>query len=177
MVLFSTIDMFQREERMRRPEKQIVDPRKLLTILAKALVGRLGTIGPNGPMIKPVNPLLYDGAIYFHSSPVGEKIEHIMNDPRVCFAVDEETIYHPATTDPCEASFDFRSVIVTGNATFITDPGVKTDILNRLMNKFQPDGPCALVTPELSRGVAVVKITIDAITGKVSPPPHADDAD
>lgn len=154
---------------MRRNEKVITDRKRIESILAVCQVGRVATCGPNGPMIKPVNFVYIDGAFYFHSALTGEKIDHIRANPKVCFEVDGEHEFIPATTDPCKASYQYESVIATGEATFVEEPEEKVYVLNALMEKYQPKGGYKALTEKMAETVAVIRIDVNKMTAKNSP--------
>lgn len=71
--------------------------------------GRLAVIGPDGPMIYPVNAIVDHGSIVFRTNE-GEKLDSIRADPRVSFEVDG--------LEPSGATA--WSVIVRGTATEVT---------------------------------------------------------
>jgi len=152
---------------MRRAKKEILDKEQIRHILQTAHVGRLGTMGKDGyPMIKPLN-FVHDGeAIYFHGAREGEKMEDIRRHDRVCFEVDVPIRYMPATDDPCRAFYLYQSVIVRGRTTILESPEEKRRILAALMEKYQPEGGYGEFPVEKIAATAVVKISIEEITGK-----------
>ena len=152
---------------MRRANKEITDKTQIDEILARAPVGRLGTIGRDGyPVVKPLNFVYMGACIYFHSAGAGEKIEDLRRDNRVCFEVDVPLRYVKATGDPCTAKYLYRSVILKGRVTFIEDPNEKRATLNALMEKYQPEGGYG-DSPEGKLALtAVLRIDIEDMTGK-----------
>ena len=156
---------------MRRDEKRITDDSKVISLLASATIGRLGTSGPDGPMIKPVNFIFMDDCFYFHSALLGEKIDHIKGNPRVVFQVERVLEYIPAKEKPCKASQAYESVIARGHAEFVEAPKEKVLILNALMKKHQPDGGYRPVDEPDAATVAVVRIRVESMTAKHSPKP------
>lgn len=152
---------------MRHSEREIRDRRQIIELLDCCHVGRLGTIGADGmPLIKPVNFVFWDNHIYFHTSLKGEKIQDIARDNRVCFEVDMPIAYVPAKGDPCDAGYDYRSIIIKGRAELIADKEEKTAALQRLLAKYQPEGGYgAIPEPKLSI-TGVVKITVEELSGK-----------
>ena len=156
---------------MRRKDKRITDDSKVMTLLASATIGRLATTGPDGPMIKPVNFIYLDDCFYFHSALVGEKIEHIKADPRVAFQVERVLEYIPAGEKPCKASQAYECVIAVGGAEMVEEPMEKVRILNALMEKHQPEGGYRPVSEPDAATVAVIRVVVEKMTAKVSPPP------
>ena len=154
---------------MRRNEKTLTDKAEIEKILSTAGVGRLATTSHEGPMIKPVNFVYINGALYFHSAPVGEKVDHIRSNPKVCFELEGNVEFLPATSNPCDASYRYQSVIAKGKAVFIEEPEYKVKILTALMEKYQPNGGYNTMTDKMAASVAVVRIDVDEMTAKSSP--------
>ena len=89
---------------------------------------------------------------------------------QVCFEVDEpgETI---ANVDPCKFSFKYKSVIAFGTVRFLQNQGEKTDVLRKLVEKYDTNKIAVKeIGPEKVDDVEVGEITIEHITGKTSPP-------
>jgi hypothetical protein len=86
---------------MRREHSEVTNPREIERILRETNIGRMASTGDDGyPYITPVNFVYYEGAIYFHSAPDGEKLDNIARNPRVCFEVDAPLSYLDAGFDP-----------------------------------------------------------------------------
>ena len=152
---------------MRRPEREIKDKETIAAILERSPVGRIATVNLKGfPVIKPVNFLYWDGKIYIHSSTKGEKIRDIRRGSPVCFEVDEPIAYAPATGPACMAGYYYRSVIIKGMAAVLTDRDEKLKVLERLMEKYQPEGGYGAIPEEFLKKTAVIEISIREITGK-----------
>ena len=112
----------------------------MIAMLEQSPVGRMATINQKGiPVIKPVNFLYWDGKIYIHSSMKGEKIEDIQRGSPVCFEVDEPIAYVMAGKVPAKPGYYYRSIIIKGKASFVKDPHKKIKILERMMEKYQPE--------------------------------------
>ena len=136
-------------------------------MLEHSLVGRIATINRKGiPVIKPINFLYWDGKIYFHSSTKGEKIGDIRRRGTICFEVDEPIAFVPATGSACRSSYYYRSIIVKGNAAIVNQQEKKLKILERLMEKYQPEGGYGGITEETLKRTAVIEISIQEMTGK-----------
>jgi nitroimidazol reductase NimA-like FMN-containing flavoprotein (pyridoxamine 5'-phosphate oxidase superfamily) len=152
---------------MRHPERKINDRETIETLLKHKDVGRIATINRKGfPVIKPVNFVYLGGKIYIHSSKKGEKSEDIRRGSPVCFELDEPIAYVHAKGSACTANYFFRSVIVKGTAVLLTDRDKKLEVLERLMEKYQPEGGYGAVSEEALRKTAVIEISIKEITGK-----------
>jgi nitroimidazol reductase NimA-like FMN-containing flavoprotein (pyridoxamine 5'-phosphate oxidase superfamily) len=130
-------------------------------------VGRIATVDQKGfPVIKPVNFLYLDGRVYLHSSAKGEKIEDIQRGSPVCFEVDDPVAYVVAGVSDCEASYYYRSIVIKGKAAFVKDRDKKRRILERMMEKYQPEGANGEMPAEILEKTAVIEILIKEITGK-----------
>ena len=154
---------------MRRKDKTINEQAAIDALLAEVNIGRLGTNGPGGPMIKPVNFVYLNGAFYFHSATEGEKIGHIMADSRVVFQVERVLEYISAEGKPCGANQAYECVIARGKAVIVEDPQECMSALNALMGKHQPEGGFAPLTAKMLGGVAVVRVDVEEMTAKASP--------
>jgi uncharacterized protein len=152
---------------MRRRDRELRNKETIVAILVQSPVGRMATINRKGfPVIKPVNFLYWDGKIYLHSSTKGEKISDIRRGSPICFEVDEPIAYVMAMGPACRSSYYYRSVILKGNAAIVSQPNKKLKILERLMEKYQPEGGYGEVTEEILKRTAVIEISIEEITGK-----------
>lgn len=136
-------------------------------MLEQSPVGRIGTINRKGlPVIKPVNFFYRDGKIYIHSSRKGEKIEDIRRGSPVCFEIDEPIAFVPAKGTACKAQYYYRSIIARGKATLMSRRDKKLEILERMMEKYQPEGGYEAIPEEVLKKTAVIEISIEKITGK-----------
>lgn len=152
---------------MRVAKKEMRDREAIHEVLRQCAVGRLGTVGPDGfPMIKPLNYVFFDGAIYFHSAREGEKTDDIRRDNRVCFEVDLPIRFVKAAGNPCTAGYRYRSVIIKGRARIVEDRDERLAALAALMAKYQPDGGYGAFPEEKLALTAVVAIDIVEMTGK-----------
>jgi len=152
---------------MRRKEREVKDRSVIDTILERSIVGRIATINREGiPVIKPLNFLYWDKKIYFHSATEGEKMEDIQRGSPICFEVDEPLSYLQAKGPACNASYCYRSVVVKGKGILIAPVEKKKLILEKLMEKYQPEGGYGEVSEEVIKKTAVVEVSIDQITGK-----------
>jgi hypothetical protein len=152
---------------MRRRDRELRNKETILGILKQSAVGRMATVSRKGfPVIKPVNFLYWDGKIYLHSSTKGEKISDIRRGSPVCFEVDEPIAYVTAVGPACRSTYYYRSIIVKGNAVIVSRLDKKLEILERLMEKYQPEGGYEGVVEEILKRTAVIEISIHEITGK-----------
>ena len=147
------------------PQRWITDRRQMAEFLARAKVGHLGTSRDGQPYVVPVAFVYRDGCIYIHSGRGGRKIEHIQENPRVCFAVAElEDVYLGATA--CAHSLRYTSVIAHGQARLIADPGQKRRALQWLVGKYAPGSAPERFSEQALAGVEVIEIVVEEMTEK-----------
>ena len=158
---------------MRRKEKEITGRARLEKILARARVCRLAMTadGPQGPApyVVPVFFACRDGRLYVHCAREGRKLELLARNPRVCVEVDEERAIVPAEK-PCAFTSVFRSVIASGTAAQVLEPGAKRKALDLLMAKYagRSTGPGFEFSDATLENTVVLEITLAEISGKQS---------
>lgn len=153
---------------MRHPSREIRNSRTIVALLERSPVGRIATVNRNGfPVIKPVNYLYRDGKLYIHSSRKGEKVRDIRRGSPVCFEVDQPIAYVSASKDSaCRASYCYRSVILKGRAALVKRRAIKREILEGLMEKYQPEGGYGMIPEDILDKTAVIEISVGKATGK-----------
>ncbi|NTW59365.1 MAG: pyridoxamine 5'-phosphate oxidase family protein [Nitrospirae bacterium] len=152
---------------MRKANKEIRDQSVIVHLLRTCHVGRLATNGRDGwPMVKPVNFAHENGRIYIHSALEGEKIDDIRRDSRVCFETDLPIAFVRAGTQPCEAEYLYRSVIVKGRASLVSDEAERAAAFKGLMDKYQPEGGYGAYLPGKLARTGIIRIDIEEMTGK-----------
>jgi len=152
---------------------EIKSKEKIKEFLDKEHVGRIATIDQNGyPQIIPMNFVFLNDAIYMHSHTKGEKLENVTRNEKVGFEVDRELEFLPSYfEDPKDASLAdtlYISVVIKGKGKIVNDKQEKTNALNGLMKKYQPEGRYEPISPEMQvlDEVAIIKVTPDMIRGK-----------
>ncbi|MDQ0172044.1 pyridoxamine 5'-phosphate oxidase family protein [Paenibacillus tundrae] len=162
---------------MRRKEFTLEEEQEIITFLDQCSFGFLGTISPDGqPRVTPLNFVYMDGCFYFHGSLAGEKMKQIKQNTSVSFTVAEEFSLIPSYfTDPelaCPATSFFKSVMAFGQAEPVKDLEIKGRVLQRFMEKLQPQGgyvPIDATDPRYTgqlKAVAVVQIAPERLTAK-----------
>lgn len=148
---------------MRRKAQQMSEA-DCLAVLARAQEGVLSVQGDDGyPYGVPVNFLYADGRILLHCAREGHKMDALRRSDKVSFCVvDERTVV------PSEYSTAYRSVILFGRARVVEEAEAMIPLLDALAARFVPDGPDArrIYIDKYLRGVAVVEIAVEHMTGK-----------
>ena len=135
-------------------------------ILRNAFYGVLSTISEDGiPYGIPLNHVLAENKLYFHSSLTGHKLDNIMLYPNVCFTVVGETEMLPEIY-----TAHFKSVVAFGQIRKLEKPDEITKAVNLLCEKNMPNHMAnvnKVIAAHLSR-LCALEMTIDYITGKES---------
>lgn len=158
------MEAYSMDHSMRRQEKRFSEERSY-EILREADYGILSTVSKEGiPYGVPLNFVLSNGDIYFHSASEGHKVDNLEANPEVAFCVVGETKILPESFDT-----SYESVIVFGIAEEV-HAAKKRRALEALLKKFSPDfyeRGLKFIEDNLDR-VRVFKISIERITGKAN---------
>jgi nitroimidazol reductase NimA-like FMN-containing flavoprotein (pyridoxamine 5'-phosphate oxidase superfamily) len=137
-------------------------------LLNKAQVGRIATQNPEGyPYVVPVHFVYHNGKIYIHGLPKGQKIENIINNPKVGFEIDEMLdLKYDGVEIGCDVNTEFNSVIAIGNAAILKDLADKREVLNKIVDKYTPHLSGKELPEGMVLGTAVIEIATMECTGK-----------
>ena len=159
---------------MRRREFAMTE-QQALCFLREAEVLHLAFTRPDGaPVLRSLNAAVMGDWLLFHGAPAGEKAACI-GRPVVVQAEQVVATIPSYFTDPeraCPATTFFRSVQVHGSLERISDPHVKAEALQQLMQRYQPEGGHAKVSfddpryQNAVRGVLVFGVRLGNVTGK-----------
>lgn len=153
------------EKREVRRSDRILPEDKSTELLLSGEFGVLSTVGKdNQPYGVPLSYIYYEDKIYFHCALTGHKLDNIALNGNVSFTVVDgvEAVYANNFTTL------YKSVIVFGKCTEVTDKGIKSEVLKRLCQKYLPlhmDKAEADINKSLHR-TAVYAVTAEYITGK-----------
>ncbi len=120
----------------------------------------------NYPYIIPVNFVVKNKYLYFHSATEGKKIEILRKNSNVCFEMDIHTEIVKGKS-PCVWGMKYLSVIGFGRAFFIDNSNEKKKVLNMLMEKYAGEGDYVYAEEALQKMI-VIGVIIEKITGKKS---------
>ncbi|MDR2846268.1 MAG: pyridoxamine 5'-phosphate oxidase family protein [Candidatus Methanoplasma sp.] len=137
-------------------------------LLSSAQTGVLATLDEEGyPYAVPIQFIYINGKIYVHGLPKGQKIGNILRDGRVSFTTYvAEGLIIGKEGNPCDVNTQYKSVVVRGDASFVSDPDVKKEVLLKLTAKYVPQYSSADIPDKAVRGTGVIEIVPVAITGK-----------
>ena len=163
----SFILMRNKEEIMRRKDREITDKNKMQKIISRAQVCYLGMSQDNMPYVIPINFGYQENTIYFHCALKGEKIKILKGNPNVCmvFNRDNKLVNDIAQDD---WTMYYKSVIAYGKAEFILDIAEKQNAINIMFHHYGgKDYP--LSEPVLAKTM-FIKVEIEKMTGKQNIP-------
>jgi len=130
-------------------------------LMETAEVIHLATLKEDGaPTLRPVNFLYWDGKVYVHTGPKSGKIAQIRRDPRVCLEIEQIIKYVPAKDNPCTATYSCRSIVAEGEARLVAGKEKKCEILQKMMEKYQPEGGFRPLSIDDTEIVAIIEIEI-----------------
>lgn len=120
----------------------------------------------HGHQLRPVHPIVHDGAVWFHGAPKGEKADWV--GERVTLAAHQVVCSVPShwrhPERACPATTYYRSAQVEGILVAEQDLDRKAAVLQALMERYQPEGKHRPITADdplyraAVRGLAVVRV-------------------
>ena len=156
---------------MRRKDRQITEIEAIRAILDKAKVLHLAMIDGDRPYVVPLNYgyTLENGALtlYLHSAREGRKLDVLRQNDRVAFVLETNVSQVSGGDIPCKYGEAYASVMGEGRAVLLTDSAEKMAALSILMKT--QTGRTFSFTPEMTDGVAVIRIDVDSFTAKARP--------
>ncbi|MCD6425806.1 MAG: pyridoxamine 5'-phosphate oxidase family protein [Anaerolineales bacterium] len=152
---------------MRIKNKEINDRKTLDSIIHNAEICHLACCLNDQPYVIPIS-FGYDGkTIYFHTARAGKKNEIFLKNPQVSLGFETNIDLITDQDNACGWTFDFQSVIVTGEIKEINDPDLKNFGLNHIMLHYSNRN--WNIPQEEIRKTKTWQVRIDTITGKRSP--------
>ena len=150
---------------MRQTERELGSWAEIDLIIRHSQVCRLGLSDQGVPYVVPLC-FGYDGqALYFHCAQEGRKLEILRRNATVCFEFD--IVEGMVEADPaCAWTIRYRSVIGQGRAELVANAADKEHALSLIMAQYSKR--TFSFPPEVVRRTAVVKVTIESLTGKQS---------
>ena len=158
---------------MTKRERQITDPDKILEILDKAKVLRLGLCADNEPYVVPMNYgyVFEEGklVLYLHSAVRGKKLDMLRQNPRVFFELDCDLMPFEGRV-PCQYGLAYSSVMGRGTGYIVEDVEEKKRAMSVLMKT--QTGKDFSFEDRLVSMVAVIRIDVTEYTAKHRPVPE-----
>lgn len=163
---------------MRRSELSVATEEAFALLAGAPLVHVAGTTRAGRPVLRTVHHVFVDGIVAFHAAPAGEKLELLGREAVAGYdeIVAEVPSYSKDPERACPATTFYRSVQIHGRVEPITDPELRARVLQRLMQRFQPEGGHAPIDPRHAdyarlyrkavAGLLIAGIAPDHISGK-----------
>jgi nitroimidazol reductase NimA-like FMN-containing flavoprotein (pyridoxamine 5'-phosphate oxidase superfamily) len=161
---------------MRRKDRELTDKKDLLAILDEADVCRIAIQTRQAPYIVPLN-FGYSWeeclVLYFHCATEGRKLELLVQNNVVGFELDSGHELVKAET-ACSWGMKYRSIIGTGEVSFMEDEQEKARALGAIMRKYGHPSfagavgtglPSGFSAAEL-RSVTVFSLLVQELSGK-----------
>jgi len=165
--------------RVRRlPEKARYDEATIYAILDEARLCHVAAVLDGVAMTMPTLHFREGNTLYLHASRSNATLRSVLAAGRACVSA---TLYDGLrlARSGFESSIAYRSVVVVGAASEVTDPDEATRVLNGFVDAVLP-GRASEVRPmsERERNLTlVVAVSIDEASAKVSSGPTEDDED
>ncbi len=147
---------------MRRKDRAVTE-KEAIEILIKGEHGILSMCTPeNEGYGIPLNYVLDNHQIYFHSAAAGSKLDYLRTNNKVSFCVVGNT-----TVIPSDFGTLYESAIVSGTTSEV-DGNEKRDALIKIIEKYSTDFIIEgnEYIDKLYDRVCVIKLSIQSITGK-----------
>lgn len=133
-----------------------------------------GTNADGEVLLKTLHGVVDDGWVCFHAAPAGEKTSLLGR--QVVVSVEETVARLPSyfldAERACPATTLFRGAQVRGVLTAIEEPVRKARVLQRLMEKLQPEGGHAVIEAESPlyraavKGILIGGVSLEGATAK-----------
>jgi len=155
---------------LRRSDKEWNDREEIEQVLASVRIMTVACCLENEPYLFTVDFAWEPQTrqLWFHCAAEGRKMAILKANPRVCVTVVEDRGYIHGECDHA-----YRSLILQGEAHVVTDLAEKRRGLELLVRKHERQPETALGRlagdEEAVRNVAIVRITVDAMSGKQGP--------
>ncbi|MBR1972355.1 MAG: pyridoxamine 5'-phosphate oxidase family protein [Oscillospiraceae bacterium] len=148
-------------------KKQQLDKAQCVELLKTEMRGVLSLIGDDGyPYGLPIDHWYHeeDGCLYFHSGPVGHKVDAIRNCDKASFCV-----YDQGFRKDGDWALNIKSVIVFGHIEIVEDHAKAIELTRALSFKYTSDA--AYIQEEIDKyghEVLVFKLVPEHMTGKIT---------
>lgn len=143
---------------------RVLSREEMEALLRQSKVGRLALSCQDNPYVIPLCFVYHLGALYFHCSPEGKKMDYLRSNSRACYQVDQvgEII---SSEKPCKFNYCFRSVLAEGTISVVTQDEEKFTALQQLVKKYGGPETAGRLTAGDARTVQVLKLTINSLSG------------
>ncbi len=151
---------------MRHKDREVTDATEIWEAVAASPWMTVALCDGDEPYAVPLSFGVADGAIYFHSSCKGRKVELLRRGGMVCCSfVPYAEVVRPADGTACKYSVRFMSVLAWGRPEELHDP-VEVDVAVRalLRGAQAPNAMDAPVNPDAVARTAFFRLRPDRMT-------------
>lgn len=154
---------------LRRDERGSYDRALVHSILDEALICHVGFTTERGPVVIPTVHARIDDTLYLHGSPATRMLRTLGKGVEVCVTVtlvDGLVLARSAF----HHSMNYRSVVVFGTATPVTDLAEKSRVLDRITAQVAGDERQSQLRPHTEkeiRATSVVALPLVEVSAKV----------
>ena len=162
----------------RRPGRAAYDHATVHAILDEALVCQLGFVVDGQPFVLPTMFVRQDQRVLVHGAAVGRFMRTLAQGVDACFSVtllDGLVLARAAF----HHSMNYRSVLVLGKATEVTDRAEKLRAMALLIDKASPGRSQVARAPNDKEigATAILSIALDEVSAKIRVGPPVDDSE
>jgi nitroimidazol reductase NimA-like FMN-containing flavoprotein (pyridoxamine 5'-phosphate oxidase superfamily) len=160
----------------RLPERARYDRDTIHAILDEGLVCHVGFAVDGQPFVVPSVYARWDDRLLIHGSAASRMVKALAGGAPACVCV---TLLDGLVLarSGFHHSMNYRSVVVVGEATEVTDPGEKREALDRIVEHVAPGRVESVRAPNANemRATRVVALPLDEASAKVRTGPPKDD--
>lgn len=160
----------------RLPARGSYDRDVIYSILDEALVCHVGFVIDGTPYVIPTGFGRVDDRLYIHGSAASRMLRSLTSGVEVCVTV---TILDGLVLarSAFHHSMNYRSVVVLGRATEVSDAGEKLDALSRFVEHVIPGRTAHARMPNADelRKTLVLALPLDEVSAKIRTGPPVDD--
>lgn len=157
---------------MRRKDREVTDFKKIVSIIDKCEIIRIGLADGDFPYIVPLN-FHYEVTegnhinFYIHGAMAGRKYELMQKNKKCSFELDNplkiDYLY-----DCHDITMRYESVMGTADLEFIKDEDKEKVMQEKILSRYEEMSNFPWSRDSLNR-CAIVKISVNEITAKVNP--------
>lgn len=160
----------------RAPKRGVYDRQTVYDILDEALYCHVGFVADQHPFVMPTIHVRIKDQLYIHGSTASRMIRTLQSGAPVCITVTlldglvlARSAYHH--------SMNYRSVVVLGTMSTVTDPNEKLTVFNALVENIVPNRSTQVRPPseQENKATALMAITLNEASAKIRTGPPIDD--
>lgn len=151
----------------RHPERAIPD--RAEEILGTALVAHVGIVQDGQPFVIPMTFLYEDGRVYLHGAPGSRVVKTLASGASACIEVtlvDGLIASKSAETH----SVNYRSVVLFGQGTRVTDDDARREVFGRLIGRYFPGRTAgedyAHITEAELKATWLIEVPVEELSAK-----------